>query len=159
MPVDVAARSRTAVSTISVLRANESHRIELDRLIKPALPHPGCVDGSIGNYRFVRINGEIVACAGYETYGKTVSILRQLVVRKDYRHRGIGAALVRFWMDQARASGAKTLALCSMYYHFNFYKRRGFCTSPRRLLPDSIREYPQFTSKHHMNAAVMFQMI
>ncbi len=47
------------------------------------------------------------------------------------------------------------MTLVSMYYHFNFYKHRGFRTIPRKELPADIIGYEQFTAKRYMKCAVM----
>jgi N-acetylglutamate synthase-like GNAT family acetyltransferase len=57
--------------------------------------------------------------------------------------------------EAARKRGLKVMTLVSMYYHFNFYKHRGFRTIPRKELPADIIGYEQFTAKRYMKCAVM----
>jgi N-acetylglutamate synthase-like GNAT family acetyltransferase len=76
-------------------------------------------------------------------------------VEKEYRRSGIGSALIQKRFERARKRGAKLLSLITMYYHFRFYKKRGFRVTKRALLPDDIRGYEQFTADRYKKCAVL----
>ena len=64
-----------------------------------------------------------------------------------------------FTGNDAKSVAGMATALVTMYYHFNFYKRRKFKTCPRKNLPESIRDYPQFTAQRYKKCAVMFRAL
>jgi GNAT superfamily N-acetyltransferase len=60
---------------------------------------------------------------------------RMLAVAKEARGQGVGAALVRACIEQARAAGCTALALCSlkeMTPAHRIYRRTGFVRDPDR---------------------------
>ncbi|MEK7151493.1 MAG: GNAT family N-acetyltransferase [Patescibacteria group bacterium] len=144
---------------LKIIRADERHRADINRLIKEAKIGSGLDQNEpIKNFWVVRKNNRIVACAGLDSHNNA-SILTTLAVEREYRHQGIGASLIGHRLRVARQRGSKIVALITMYYHFNFYKRRGFKTCPRKNLPESIIDYSQFTSQRYKKCAVMFQTI
>jgi N-acetylglutamate synthase-like GNAT family acetyltransferase len=107
----------------------------------------------------VRVGNEVVAFAGLDFIQNQAAILEGIVVKKELRHQGIGAMLIKHRIQVARARGVKVFALATMYYLYNFYKRRGFKTCPRANLPDFLQSYPQFTDKRYKKCAVMVRGI
>jgi len=59
------------------------------------------------------------------------------------------------WQIRKVRAGVKVMALITMYYRFNWFKKWGFRTVPRAKLPDHIACFPDFTSKRYMKCAVM----
>ena len=142
-----------------ILRAGERHRKEINRLIRKAKIGSGLDRNEpIKNFWIVRNQNQVIACAGLDFYND-FAILTTLVVDKEFRHQHIGGSLIQHRLNVAKQSGAKMVALVTMYYHFNFYKRRGFKTCPRKDLPESIKDYSQFTAKRYKKCAVMFRTI
>ncbi len=142
-----------------IIKADERHRTEINRLIKTAKIGSGLTKNKpIKNLWIVRSDCRVIACAGLNFYN-SADILTTLVVEKESRHRGIGGSLINLRLGFAKRHGAKIVALVTMYYHFNFYKRWDFKTCPRKNLPESIRDYPQFTAKRYKKCAVMFRNI
>jgi N-acetylglutamate synthase-like GNAT family acetyltransferase len=76
-------------------------------------------------------------------------------VEKPYQKRHIGMDLLDHAMKYARERGAKTIALVTMYYRFNWFKNRGFRTLPRKDLPDALRDHWTFTAQRYMKCAAM----
>ncbi len=144
---------------IKIEKADERHRRDINRLMRSA--KIGCLGKNepIKNFWFVRHGGRVIACAGLDFYGSDVAILTSIVVERELRHHGIGSQLIAHRMKVAKDRGAKILAFVTMYYHFNFYKRRGFRTCPRADLPESIRDYWMFTAKRYKKCAVMYQYV
>ncbi|TSC52337.1 MAG: hypothetical protein LiPW41_548 [Parcubacteria group bacterium LiPW_41] len=137
-----------------ILKADKRHKEEIDKLIQEVRIGSG-VSGSLKNFWFVRVNNQIVACAGIDCIDPQTAIFTHCAVRKEFRHNGIGSALINKRMEFARILEMKTIALITMYYHFNFYKRRGFRTCPRKELPDNLKNYWMFTARQYMKCAVM----
>ena len=111
----------------------------------------------IRNFWVVKSGGRVIACAGLDFHGRDVAILTPIVVKKEFRHQGIGSALIEHRTKVAKERGVKTVAFVTMYYWFNFYKRRGFLTCPRKNLPENIKNYWMFTTKRYMKCAVMLK--
>lgn len=140
-----------------ILKADGRHRKDINRLIKEAKIGSGFQPNEpIKNIWVVREEGKIVGCAGLDFHGRT-AILDSLVVEKEFRHRGIGTALIKHRLEIARQRKARLAALVTMYYHFRRYKKHGFKTCPRADLPESIKSYWQFTTKRFMKCAVMYR--
>jgi len=76
----------------------------------------------------VEEGGEVVAgVAGY-TWGGIAEV-KQLWVREDRRHIGLGSALMRAAIDEARARGCRYLFLSTHSFQAQaFYERLGFET-------------------------------
>lgn len=156
MTTTVIASSRTGTSLIEIHSGHKRDRPEILRLLKQARIGTD-TNVPIENYSLVRIDGQLVAVGAIDFPRPGVAILTRLAVRKDMRHRGIGAALITHRLNQARARGARLVALVTMYYHFNLYKRRGFRTCPRQDLPAELRDYWMFREPRYMKCAVMWR--
>ena len=146
---------------IRIIKADERHRSDINRLIKDAkIGSPLSRKDFAGeDFWAARINGKIVACAGLDFHGRDTAILTTLVVEKELRHQGIGSALIQKRLAVARERGAKIAALVTMYYWFRFYKKRGFRTCPRAGLPAVIKDYWMFTTPRYKKCAVMYQRL
>lgn len=141
---------------IIIHRADQRHLKDISRLIvETKIGDP--MKKLKGTFWFVRIDGKIVGCQGVEILENNTAILTYLAVDTDYRKRGIGTALFNHAMRFLRTRGVTTVAFVTMYYHFNKFKKKGFKTSPRKSLPDSVRNYWMFTVKRYMKCAVMIQ--
>lgn len=143
----------------TIHRADKRHLNDINRLIVEAkIGEP--MDKFNGPFWFVRIDGRIVACAGLEfIYNKKAAVLTHLAVEKRLRRHGIGFTLIQHRINVAQKQGVKILALATMYYLFNFYKKRGFRTCPRKNLPDVVKDYWMFTVPRYKKCAVMIQEI
>jgi N-acetylglutamate synthase-like GNAT family acetyltransferase len=137
-----------------IVKASERHRADINRLCLETRISDG-VEGSIKNSWVAKVGDRVVGFAAMEFINKRAAVLTNLAVEKKMRHFGIGAALIEKRFENARKHNVEVLLLITMYYHFNFYKRRGFCTIPRKELADDLRAYSQFTAKRYMKCAVM----
>jgi N-acetylglutamate synthase-like GNAT family acetyltransferase len=138
-----------------IIKADRRHRRDIGRLIREAKIGSGS-QSSIPAYTWVaKVGNEIVGYAGLDLVGDRTAILHGIAVKREFRHQGIGSALINRRMEFARQRGISVFALVTMYYLFNFYKKRGFKTCPRGLLPDFLKNYPQFTAQRYKKCAVM----
>ena len=140
-----------------IIKAREEHRKDISRLLRTTRIGSFGKHERIKNFWVVKMNDRIVACAGLDFFDKEIAIFTHLAVEKEFRHQGIGSALIRLRMDKAKKRGAKILAFVTMYYWFRFYKKRGFRTCPRKNLSENIKNYWMFTAKRYMKCAVMYQ--
>ena len=147
------------MTTVKIIRADERHRKDIARLIRVAKIGSLSEDESIKDMWVVKNKRKVVACAGLDFYGPKVAIFTSLVVEKDFRHQGIGSALIEYRTRVARERGASIIAFVTTYYHFNFYKRRGFFTCPRKYLPDNVRNHWMFTTSRYKKCAVMLKYL
>jgi amino-acid N-acetyltransferase len=89
-------------------------------------------------------DGALVGAAGLERYDDA-GLLRSVVVRDDWRGRGLGAALVR-----ARLQLAATQGLTHVYAltttAADYFPRLGFVAADRADAPAGIRSAPQVAS-------------
>lgn len=140
--------------SFTIVKATERHRGDLDRLLKATRIADGFT-GPVRNFWVAKCDGQVVGCAGMAFIPDNAAVFTHLAVLEEYRHRGIGAALVAKRFEEARKRGIATLALITMYYKFNFYKARGFRTVPRKELRADLLAFPDFTAKRYMKCAVM----
>jgi N-acetylglutamate synthase-like GNAT family acetyltransferase len=138
-----------------IIKADERHRADLDRLLKLTRIADGFGTGPVRNFWVAKCDGRVVGCAGMAFIPENAAVFTHLAVEEEYRHRGIGAALTAKRFEEARKRGITTLALITMYYSFNRYKRRGFRTVPRKELRADLLAFPDFTAKRYMKCAVM----
>ena len=141
---------------IVVYRADRRHLKDINRLIvETKIGDP--MSKLKGIFWFVRMDGKIIGCQGVEILENNTAIFTYLAVDTDYRKCGIGTALFNHAMQFLRAQDIMVVAFVTMYYHFNKFKKKGFKTSPRRFLPDEVRNYWMFTAKRYMKCAAMIQ--
>jgi GNAT superfamily N-acetyltransferase len=74
--------------------------------------------------------------------GGRAALFEDLVVHEDYRNRGIGAQLLQYVIDQARAEGVLRLTLLTDMQNEQaqaLYRRLGFAGSPMKPMRLRIR--------------------
>jgi uncharacterized protein len=69
------------------------------------------VDDSMESRYEARIDGELVGLSQYELTADTIVFLHT-VVRQEYEGQGVGSAIARFALDDARARGLLVRPLC-----------------------------------------------
>lgn len=143
---------------LEIIKAGSRHRRAISHLIVSA-KIGSRIRGPIRNFWIARLNGRIVGCAGLEFPKERVAIFTYLAVEREFRHQGIGSALIKHRKQEARKRRAKILALVTMYYLFRFYRKRGFQTCPRENLPELLKTYWMFTSSRYKKCAVMTQKL
>mgnify|MGYP001614680282 CR=1 FL=1 len=145
------------MTNVKIVKATEKHRKDISRMLRRANIGTLSKSDPINNMWVVKHQGRVIACAGLDFHGRDVAVLTSLAVEREFRHHGMGSALINHRMMVAKERGSRTIALVTMYYWFNFYKRRGFRTCPRKDLPEKVRNYWMFTTPRYMKCAVMIQ--
>lgn len=95
--------------------------------------------------------GEVVGAAAVERYG-TAGLLRSVVVAE--RMHGLGSDLVRWSIDNARASGIKTLVLLTTSAP-DFFPRFGFRRVDRESVAPAVHASAEFQGACPASAIVM----
>jgi len=85
---------------------------------------------------------EIVGAVGLERHGP-VALLRSLVVREDRRRGGLGAALVRRALREARRMGVSEVVLLTAGAA-DFFRGCGFERVDEACIPEDVRGSPGF---------------
>ncbi len=140
----------------TIHRADKRHLPEINRLVtETKISDP--MESLDGVFWFARAEGRIVACGGVQLIGSETGIVVQLAVEKPFRKKGICISILKKIDEYVKERGVKTLALATMYYLYNFFKKRGYRTIPRAGLPDHLKNYSMFVEKRYMKCGVMIR--
>jgi GNAT superfamily N-acetyltransferase len=123
------------------LLMQESISDEVREDVGPPLPPAyhealAAIEADANNGIFVAEMGGVIVGAFQRTFirhlqrgGERVSEIESVIVDEPHRRRGIGAAMMRWAMDEARAAGCKRMQLTSNVARkdaHRFYERLGF---------------------------------
>jgi amino-acid N-acetyltransferase len=103
---------------------------------------------NLRDFWVVRLDGEVIGCVALHLLWADLAEIKSLAVREDRQAKGVGAALVRACLDEARAIGLpKVFALT---YKPGFFEKLGFeqadvMTFPRKVWGECYR-CPKFPS-------------
>jgi amino-acid N-acetyltransferase len=95
----------------------------------------------------------VVGCAGLETYGAS-ALLRSVVVRPDYRSRGLGNRLVARLLDRARRAGIRNVYLLTTTAS-EYFRRLGFEEVPRDQIDTAVQTSQEFSAESCATAKAM----
>ena len=103
---------------------------------------------------FVAMDNNILAgVIGMDRYGNN-GLLRSAVVQKDYRNSGIAGSLVNQLFNCAKEQGVTTLYLITNTA-VEYFKRKGFVTTTRDSVPDSVLQSKEFNGLCPASAVIM----
>lgn len=105
------------------------------------LPVAG-LDPHLRSFLVVEDAGEVVACAGLETYG-SYALLRSVAVHPGYRDRGLAASLVRQLVDHARNENVQAVYLLTTTAE-DYFRRLGFGVIPREAVEPVVTQSAEF---------------
>lgn len=111
----------------------------LELLGDAGLPAEGLREG-FRTFWVAQAGAEVVGAVGLEPHGQT-ALLRSLVVREDRRRGGLGAALVRRVIREARRLGARQVLLATSGAA-DFFRRCGFEPIAAAEVPEAVRRSP-----------------
>ncbi len=80
----------------------------------------------IDNFFIAEIDRKIIGCCALEIYSKKIAEIRSLVVKNNYKRRGIGKLLVNACLKRARSK--KIYEVLSITDKISFFKKLGFDT-------------------------------
>ena len=128
------------------------------QLLQPAgLPIEDIGDNPLARFYLIEMDGKTAGVAGVELHA-TDALLRSLMVRPEYRGRGLAAQLVSHIQQAAAAQGAMALYLLTTDAA-EYFKRLGFFAIARDAAPDSIRRTREFTHLCPDNATLLCRIL
>ena len=116
------------------------------------LPTAG-VPRTLGDFLVADTGDGLAGAIGLERYGSG-ALLRSAVVRPGDQGTGIGAALVRAVLDQARDGGLREIYLLTTTAE-RWFPRFGFTPIDRDQVPDAVRASVEFREACPASAVVM----
>jgi amino-acid N-acetyltransferase len=108
------------------------------------LPTAGLLDQFPRAYAIATRDGEMLGCAGLETYGR-VGLLRSVAVVATARNEGVGRALTGDRGAMARATGLDAVYLLTTTAG-DYFRRLGFSAADRATVPRALALSPEFAS-------------
>src|SRR2546422_1825908 len=114
----------------------------LSLLAEVDLPAEGVAE-HFERFFVARGGGRIFGCVGQERYGNA-SLLRSLAVSPDWRQGGLGKALTRRLLDEARASGVSEVVLLTTTAAGFFARHFGFIETERDQFDEAFADSPEW---------------
>jgi len=91
---------------------------------------------ALRDFTIVRLDGELMGCAGLHMMGQDLAEIRSLAIREGHQGQGLGRALVEGCLDEARSLGiARVFALTAKP---GFFEKLGFRRVERSSFPQKI---------------------
>lgn len=116
------------------------------------LPREG-VEEALAGFVVAEAGGRVVAAGAVETHG-TDGLLRSVAVDPARRGEGVGAAVVRRLLADARGQGLGRLYLLTTTAD-RWFPRLGFRVVPREEVPEAVRGSAEFRDVCPASATVM----
>jgi amino-acid N-acetyltransferase len=128
-----------------------NHYAEQDLMLHRSLES---VYESLRDFIIAEEDGRVLGCAALDIYWADQAEIRSLAVGPAQSCRGIGTALVRSCLDEAKRLGVtKVFALT---YEQGFFERLGFTEVDIKALPEKVcRECLEWYSKGHRHETAM----
>ncbi|MBZ5505827.1 MAG: GNAT family N-acetyltransferase [Acidobacteriia bacterium] len=101
---------------------------------------------------------QLLGCCALDFVGR-VAILHSLAIDRQTRRRGIGRALVERCVRLAGARQAHCVVALTMFWNVNFFRKCGFATTSRKLLPPSLANHPLVFDSAFRRATPMIRHI
>ena len=125
----------------------------LERLLtESSLPLDGVRD-ALGDFVVAEADGDLVGVAGLKICCDD-ALLRSVVVKQEWRSKGVGRALITRAISNAEARGLRALYLLTTTAE-HYFPTFGFKTITRGDVPEAIRETDEFTRACPESATVM----
>ncbi len=121
-------------------------------LVHSALPLDGARD-HLDAFVLALDDGALVATAAIEAYAST-GLLRSVAVAEGHRGRGIGEAVLRLTILEARRRDMRTLHLLTTTAE-NYFGRRGFAKASRADAPPELQASAEFKGACPASATFM----
>lgn len=121
-------------------------------LADASLPKEGVAE-HFQDFLVARAKGQVVGSVGMERYGQS-ALLRSLAVAPQYRGRGLGRALTRRLLEQAREQGVKRVFLLTTTAP-DFFPKFGFRRIPREGADTEVKDSVEFRTACCQSAVCM----
>jgi N-acetylglutamate synthase-like GNAT family acetyltransferase len=139
---------------VQIKKATPSHRVAIRRLhLMNRSPHARQI--RIHEYFVALVGRQVVGCAaifpvpgGGYLYGRAVT--------KEWRRKGIGAALLTHRVEWLKNQGARLALSLVMFWNVSTFRRLGFRTVPREDLPPNLRRIKDFQDERNRHCATVW---
>lgn len=84
---------------------------------------------------------QLLGCCALD-FVERVAILHSLAIDRQTRRRGIGRALVEHCVRLAGEQQVHCVVALTMFWNVNFFRKCGFATTSRKLLPPCLANSP-----------------
>ena len=91
---------------------------------------------SIRDFFVYEVEGKIIGVCALRILWEDLAEIRSLAVQKDYQNAGIGRALVKKGLKEAKDLGIRRVF--ALTYHPEFFKKNGFIDTDKAKLPQKI---------------------
>lgn len=125
-------------------------------LIESKLPLDG-VKESLHDFMVAEAGGDIVGVAGLELCCDD-ALLRSVAVRREWRSKGVGRALVNRAIAEAESRGIRALYLLTTTAE-HYFPSFGFAKVDRAAIPEPVRATKEFTSACPASAVAMSRQL
>ena len=92
----------------------------------------------IGNFVVAEIDGKICGCGAARDFGGSLYEVRSLVVNKSIQKKGIGRAIVTFFVNRLKDRGEKGWRLFALTMSPGFFLSLGFKEVSKEMFPEKI---------------------
>ena len=103
----------------------------------------------IGNFVVAEIDGKICGCGAARDFGSGLYEVRSLVVDRSIQKKGIGRAIVTFFVNRFAELGIKNWRLFALTMTPGFFVSLGFKEVPKEMFPEKIWADCLKCSKYH----------
>ena len=135
------------------IRSAQPNRAEVIILLRQAALPNEDLPVSLVNFVAAMSNGELIGVAGIETYGNN-GLLRSVVVKPEYRNKGIAGQLIAAIEEMALAKGIDQLVLLTETAAA-YFESRGFKRINRDEAPETIKTSSEFSHVCPVSAIVL----
>ncbi len=89
---------------------------------------------TIRSYTVAKENGEIIGFAALHIYSPEIAEVRSLVVKEEYRGKGVGKGLIKELEAEAKRLGLSKIL--TLTYQKEFFENNGFVEIPKEEIPE-----------------------
>lgn len=89
---------------------------------------------TIRSYTVAKENDELIGFAALHIYSPQIAEVRSLVVKEEYRGKGVGKALIKELEAEARKLGLSQIL--TLTYQKEFFENNGFVEIPKEKIPE-----------------------
>ncbi|MBI2620148.1 MAG: GNAT family N-acetyltransferase [Ignavibacteriales bacterium] len=145
------------MNSVQIIPARKEDLGEIQELLKSAdLPWQDVAE-HLSDFLVARSGESIIGAVGLEISG-TGALLRSLVVQPAVRRTGVGNALYRRILDQARRRGIREVGLLTTTAE-GFFLKAGFEKHDKGQVPDFVRTSREFRELCPSSAVYMRMII
>ncbi|WP_345991182.1 N-acetyltransferase [Sulfurimonas sp. HSL-1716] len=89
---------------------------------------------NIRSYMLAFDEEKLVGFCALHVHSPALAEIRSLIIREEYRSKGIGSKIVKRCLEEAKGLGLKQVL--SLTYKQSFFEKLGFMEIPKESLPD-----------------------